>query len=415
MPGLSVIHPPSGEFSVLLDNGSGAWKIVEGMHSLDALLPLATGMGAGQDGRGYRVITVFLNNTCNLRCDYCRFDPVTHHAIEHGTRDLDAVVDSVLALCRPGETVEIYFQGGEPLLRARDMRYVCETLAAAATGFGVRFHVTTNGTVCTERILDFLEQFGFEVTLSIDGLAETHDAHRPFADGRGSHAEALHTLARLRARGIPSGVFCVVADPRTMERTHDYFSEVLGLRTFVLAPLEIDGEGTAAAVQEYLQAFFDAQLRLLERNIDRYIESGVRVSEYLGELLLRGKAMPSFYSKACGDSPRSSCGTRMHSVERNGDVLPCQNARMNAAEGTEYLEGCLSRKGICERCEIRGHCSTPICFSRLQPRLVRGFDAGDPACIDYIGAACSQLKRRELALFDLFYRRKQDVLAYLTA
>jgi sulfatase maturation enzyme AslB (radical SAM superfamily) len=408
----SVLHSAAGDFSALLRHDNGAWKLVEGRHSLADLEPLTQGMHQRGPSRDYRVITVFLNNNCNLRCDYCRFDAVTHQGIEYGVRDVAAVVSSVRNLCRPGEQVDLHFQGGEPLLRAQDIDRICTALHDAP--FAIRFHVTTNGTVATEAVMRVLAAHRISVTLSIDGLPEVHDAHRKFANGRGSFSHVRNTLELLRDRGIPFGVFCVVSEVRRMRETHDYLVEQLGLTSFVLAPLEIDGTSSAAELEAYLESFFATQLELLEQNIDRFCREGSKIREYLSELLLLGKVSRSFYSKACGDTPHSRCGERMHSIERNGDVLPCQNTRMIAAQGPDYLKSCLTRQGICENCEIRGHCSTPVCFSRLAPGVVHGFAAGEADARDYVSTACSHLKKRELALFDLFFRRKEDVLAYLT-
>ena len=413
MVDLSVVHDPRGHFSVLLNNRTGAWKIVEGMHSLDDLEPLAEDMQYRIRPRDYRVITVFLNNNCNLRCDYCRFDKVTHHGIEHGSLDLKAVVRSIRGLCLPGEQVDIHFQGGEPLLRVADIEQVCSELSAADVPFRARFHVTTNGTVLTPSVLRILKTYGIGVTLSIDGLPEVHDRHRKFANGLGSFSRVRRTLELLRTEGIAFGVFCVVSEPENMRAMHDYLVDEIGLTTFVLAPLEIDGERTSEELDRYLAHFFAEQVGILERNIDRYLRDGIKVREYLGELLLWGKVSPGFYSKACGDSPRSACGSRMHSVERNGDIRPCQNARMVFDEGPEHIEACLGRAGICERCDFRAHCSTPICFTRLAPVVVRGFQSGDAGARSYVETACNHLKQREMTLFDLLYRRKQDVLDYL--
>lgn len=196
----NVIHSHDGRFSVLLHNRTGAWKIVAGQHDLEALGRLTVGMDRSVSPRDYRVITVFLNNTCNLRCDYCRFEPLTHHALESGKRDLAAVVESIGMLVQPGETVDIHFQGGEPLLRVADIAFVCEALSGDSVPFRSRFHVTTNGTIAHERALQVLERYAIEVTLSVDGMASEHDAHRVYPDGSGSYDKVIQTLATLRAR-----------------------------------------------------------------------------------------------------------------------------------------------------------------------------------------------------------------------
>lgn len=415
MAELSVLHGDGDQFTVLLNRNSGRWKIVEGRHDLDRILSLAVGMDVRHEPRNYHVITIFLNNNCNLRCDYCRFEELTHYGIEHGARDLDAVVASVTDLVDVGSRVEIHFQGGEPLLRHQDIRAICERLTDDDRSFECRFHVTTNGTIASDKALAVIEDYDIEVTISLDGLPHEHDSHRVFANGAGSFDKVVQTIEILRKRNIPFGIFCVVSDPSRMEEIQNYFVAELGIRSFLLAPLEIDGSGSADELDLYLDQFFSAQMRILEQNIDRYMMGGPKISEHLGLTLLRGKAMPSYFSKACGDTPHSSCGERMHSIERDGSVRPCQNTRMIANEDPAYLEGCLTRHGICESCDIRSHCSTPICFSRLPPNFVRSFARREEGATRYISNACSHLKRREVALFDLLFRRRDDVLSYLAS
>jgi sulfatase maturation enzyme AslB (radical SAM superfamily) len=410
---LSTLQCRDEPLTVLLDNIAGGWKIVEGYHHIDVIKHLMPPEAVTPTPRKYRVITIFLNNTCNLRCDYCRFDQVTHHDIEYGKRDLQAVVDAVLSLSEPNERLEIHFQGGEPLLRHTDIAWICEALSAQNVSIDPRFFVTTNGTVCTDRILDLLQQHRIGVTVSIDGLPEVHDAKRKMVNGDGSFDRAEQTLRTFQRNGIPVGVFCVVSDVTRMLDIYDHFVGAMGLDSFLMAPLEIDGTHDARDIHQYLALFFANQIKIIERNLDTFRETGHRIRESLTELLLLGKVVPHLYSKACGNSPHSNCGKQMHSIERNGDVLPCQNSRMNAGKGTEYLNNGIKRFGICESCEIRAHCSTPICFTRIDHKFVDNFLNGDPDATTYITGICDLLKSREMALFQLMFHRKSDILNYL--
>lgn len=55
----------------------------------------------------------------------------------------------------------------------------------------VYFSVTTNGTVLNDEIVKFLYQYGFEVSISIDGKRETHNLYRKFSNGQGSYDTVL--------------------------------------------------------------------------------------------------------------------------------------------------------------------------------------------------------------------------------
>jgi uncharacterized protein len=92
-----------------------------------------------------------------------------------------------LAFSRPGP-LEISFFGGEPMIAFESMARLTRVAAqwARRAQRELRFAVTTNATILKEKHLRFLKHYNFFVGLSIDGLEEEHDRHRPFVGGRGS-------------------------------------------------------------------------------------------------------------------------------------------------------------------------------------------------------------------------------------
>jgi uncharacterized protein len=64
----------------------------------------------------------------------------------------------------------------------------------------VTFAITTNGTLLTEDDAAFFEEFGFAVTVSLDGPREAHDAQRPYKSGRGSFDRIMGNVAPLLSR-----------------------------------------------------------------------------------------------------------------------------------------------------------------------------------------------------------------------
>lgn len=92
-----------------------------------------------------------------------------------------------LAFSKPGP-LEVSFFGGEPMIAFEQMARLTRAASgwARRTGRSLRFAVTTNATILKEKHLHFLRHYGFFVGLSVDGLEEDHDRHRPFVGGRGS-------------------------------------------------------------------------------------------------------------------------------------------------------------------------------------------------------------------------------------
>jgi len=122
-----------------------------------------------------REIYVVITHACNLRCKYCYYDKgydATHPAIER-LKDVLEVEYST-----KHENIEVAFHGGEPFLEWDAIREIAEW--TWATYPNIIFRATTNGTVLTDRIKDWLRihRKSFIVTLSIDGLRDIHNKYR---------------------------------------------------------------------------------------------------------------------------------------------------------------------------------------------------------------------------------------------
>ena len=79
----------------------------------------------------------------------------------------------------------IGFYGGEPLLAfpliVESVKYAEEIFA----GVDISFNITTNATLLTDEIIDFLLDHHFKLTFSLDGPNEVQDKNRIFANGSG--------------------------------------------------------------------------------------------------------------------------------------------------------------------------------------------------------------------------------------
>jgi len=151
-----------------------------------------------------RAVSLAVAQKCNLGCSYC-YAQQGDFGMESRLMSLaeaEQAIDLVLAESAPGDHISIAFMGGEPLVNRAVVRAATEyaVARAAALGVEVRLSITTNGTLVDAGDVDFFEHNGFAVTISIDGNRETHDALRPFRNGRGSYDRVLTRVAPLLAR-----------------------------------------------------------------------------------------------------------------------------------------------------------------------------------------------------------------------
>jgi uncharacterized protein len=142
-----------------------------------------------------------------------------------------ASVDLLLKETSAGERINLAFLGGEPLVNRDVLRRTAEYARdrAAARGQKIGFSITTNGTLLTPADADFFEDFGFAVTVSLDGPRETHDRQRPFKSGRGSFDIIVKRLEPLLARrGAMQVTARVTVTPKNLD-LRQTFDELLAL------------------------------------------------------------------------------------------------------------------------------------------------------------------------------------------
>src|SRR5580700_1637893 len=140
-------------------------------------------------------IVLNLTNQCNLACGYCyeysadKISKTDGKPKYMGMEVSQSAIDMLIQESAERPSIHVTFFGGEtlmnfPLLR-ETVRYAKDKSAEA--GKNVEFSLTTNATLITEQIADFLAEHRIGVTVSIDGDQELNDKMRVFHDGRGSY------------------------------------------------------------------------------------------------------------------------------------------------------------------------------------------------------------------------------------
>jgi len=136
-------------------------------------------------------LTFIVTDDCNFNCSYC-VQKKEKKTIQNTT--IKTAVDFFYPFLSEKEDVNVGFYGGEPLLAYEKIAYtVLLFLEKNKTGNKtIKFCLTTNGSLLTEKMLDFFNRHKFTVLLSFDGLAQ--DKGRK----RGTFVQTLRQMKRLR-------------------------------------------------------------------------------------------------------------------------------------------------------------------------------------------------------------------------
>ncbi len=155
-----------------------------------------------------RAAIVMLNRRCNLRCEFCEH---WHHKDELPAEAVHSLIDQA-----PDVGVKLLvLTGGEPFLR-RDLFEIIDRARAQE----ITVNITTNGTMLERRIRLLAAHPPHSLSVSIDGLDDTHDRLR----GRpGTAGRAWKGIERVLAEtDIAMNVYFVVTRHNVHELTSVY-------------------------------------------------------------------------------------------------------------------------------------------------------------------------------------------------
>jgi uncharacterized protein len=151
-----------------------------------------------------RALSLAVAQKCNLGCTYCYAQQGSFGGTDNNmsVEIAKASVDRLLRDAVPGEKLTLAYLGGEPLVNRSVLQSATHYAArqAAAAGIDIAFALTTNATLLTAEDADFFEQYGFTVTISIDGIGNVNDALRPFKSGQGSYDRVVERSKHLLSR-----------------------------------------------------------------------------------------------------------------------------------------------------------------------------------------------------------------------
>jgi uncharacterized protein len=228
-----------------------------------------------------RALSLAIAQKCNLGCTYCYAQQGEFGGPAKNMELADALraVDLLVGTAEPGARFNLAFLGGEPLVNRKVLRAATRRALELADGRGAKitFSITTNGTLLTEDDGRFFEEYGFAVTISIDGPQEVHDALRPFKGGAGSYDAVMKRVApllKMQQRMQVSARVTVTPRNLSLRRTLDTFIAA-GFHSVGFSPMLSAPTGVGEMQSEDLELMLGEMIDC-GREFERASRSGQR-------------------------------------------------------------------------------------------------------------------------------------------
>jgi len=297
------------------------------------------------EGPALHIFVVTLR--CNHSCGYCQVSRQLEGAgirfelsQEHARLAIRHVLSS------PARAVTIEFQGGEPLLAFDTIRFIVETVTAdnVQVGKDIRFVIATTLHHLTDEKLAFIRDHRIELSTSLDGPEDLHNANRP-VPGRDSHRRTIEGIVAARRILGNTAVAALTTLTRKSiacpEAIVDAYRD-LGFHSIFLRPLSPYGFAAKSgrldySVNEFLGFYRKALDHLIAVNL-----AGYPMDEAYAALLLRNILTPFSNGYVDLRSP-AGAGFGVWVYNYDGRVYASDEARMLAEMGDDTF--CLGHVG----------------------------------------------------------------------
>ena len=149
-------------------------------------------------------VTLQVTQNCNLRCSYCAYSGKYNNRV-HTKKKMSyetacKAIDYLVKHSRNSKKCIVAFYGGEPLLEIDLIKKVVDYTETNCEGKEITYMLTTNATLLSDDIVDYLVEKNFIIMISIDGPKNIHDSNRCFRNGKGSHDIVMNNLSRIKSR-----------------------------------------------------------------------------------------------------------------------------------------------------------------------------------------------------------------------
>lgn len=257
--------------------------------------------------------TIYLTDDCNMKCNYCYEGNEKNKSVLSEDK-LKTVLQYIIDNNPVNDPIDLVFLGGEPLLNPKMMVKAIEIINSKYADCKDLFHysITTNGTLLTRDIIDFLIENSFQISISVDGDEETHNLNRKSKNGKSVFPIVMKNIKYLIEKDVDFSVRMTV----TKNNVHKFYNNVkffddLGVKKIF------------AAYDEFAD-WDDKSIYILEEQMNLldafYLESIIQDKDKI--LNLYDYKLTTFIAER---TPMfCSAGSKGHiTINSRGEIYPC--------------------------------------------------------------------------------------------
>ena len=328
--------------------------------------------GSMEDRDYIKAVCLNIIHACNLRCKYCFADEGEYNG-HKGVMSIETAkkaIDYVVKRSGPRRNIEIDLFGGEPTMIMDTVKEIVQYARENEKKWNknIRFTMTTNATLLTDDMMDFMDKELGNIILSLDGRKSVNDNVRIKVNGSGSYDDILPNIKKMIEKRTPGKTYYVRG---TFTRANtDFFEDVMamvneGFDEVSIEPVVLENGHPLALREEDLPTIMENYDKLYEDMAKRKREKKGEYNFYHFNVDLNGG--PCVYKRISG----CGAGFEYVAITPQGEVYPCHqfvgkeefklgtiyDDTYNAELGKKFKKAHIYNKPKCRDCWARFYCS----------------------------------------------------------
>jgi uncharacterized protein len=314
-------------------------------------------------------LKIQMGMSCNYSCMYCSQRFVERP--EQGTPEkVDGLIEKVqknLKLPKYGKGLKIEFWGGEPLVYWKTLKPMAEKLRVLYPM--AIFSIITNGSLLTKEIADWLEAYGFSMSISHDGPGQHVRGPDPIAENK-----EIFDYVLQKFKGKISFGSMLNRNNTSRKEIRDWFDNLFPQYSVPIGEGGLidayDEDGYELALQTKAEhfAFRKQALQEILQTKDLNFASVKQRLEMFISVMVENRPLVAEKEQKCGMDSKTSMA-----IDMQGDIITCQNtsAVATAMNGMPHKLGNLedlasvklhsathwTARPHCQKCPVVSVCS----------------------------------------------------------
>ena len=227
-----------------------------------------------------------VTNSCNMHCKYCLKQSEEDKNTEDSVQQKRSVIKILRLFNECSDIITIEVSGGEPFLYIERLYTFSELLKIEVYNhfrkqIKLKYKITTNGTIMSEKIITFLKSNDVCLGISIDCSKKSHDKNRVFINANPSYDNIIKNVELLFKNKIQINTLMITATADNIDTFNITELKTL-LNNFRIPNITIQlNKDWSKTGYEFLARIKDFLKLCKNNNINYYLESQNVISNYV--------------------------------------------------------------------------------------------------------------------------------------